>query len=280
MTRLYPIKGAEMLAPLCRVVAVAASLLFAGCGTDLASLDETVPVTQAPLPSAVQPYPRIENALACIRQTGVLRGRTFVVGAFADSTGKLNAVSPGSTGNFIPQGGSASYITDALTKAGGRVVSTYFGPPSEQIPSQYAINGIFNSLDFGSPFSADVRVNGIGPTAATGWAQLSLTIQLDEVNTRLNRQMSMIQRPVRYAQLGVGSGKTFDSTLVTGNIVMQNQERLQFEALNGPIALGVADVVMKEFSRARRQCGHLVADLLTTGSSAPPPAAPPLQVRG
>ena len=90
--------------------------------------------------------------------------------------------------------------------------------------------------------------------------------------------MSMIQRPVRYAQLGVGAGKTFDSTLVTGNIVMQNQERLQFEALNGPIALGVADVVMKEFSRARRQCGHLVADLLTTG--APPPAPPPLQVRG
>ena len=100
--------------------------------------------------------------------------------------------------------------------------------------------------------------------------------------TRLNRQMSMIQRPVRYAQLGVGVGKTFDSTLVTGNIVVQNQERLQFEALNGPIALGVADVVMKEFSRARRECGGIVADLLTTAALAPAPApAPsPLYVRG
>jgi hypothetical protein len=276
--RLHPILETGTHARPCRGIAVPVLLLLAGCSTDLGGLDETVPVTQAPLPSAVQPYPRIEAALQCIRQTGVLRGRTFVVGAFADSTGKLNAVSPGSTGNFIPQGGSASYITDALTKAGARVVSTYFGPPTEQTPAQYAINGIFNSLDFGSPFSADVRINGIGPTAATGWAQLSLTIQLDEVNTRLNRQMSMIQRPVRYAQLGVGAGKTFDSTLVTGNIVMQNQERLQFEALNGPIALGVADVVMKEYSRARRQCGHLVADLLTTGT--PAPAPPPLQVRG
>ena len=179
-------------------------LALSGCmsGTDFGGSDAAgfVPVTQAPLPSVVQPSPRIERALFCIRDTGVLRGRTFVVGPFADSTGKLNAVAPGSTGNFIPQGGSAAYITDALSKAGARVVTTYFGPPAEKVPAQYAINGIFNSLDFGSPFAADVRINGIGPTASTGWAQLSLTIQLDEVSTRLNRQMSMIQRPVRYAQ--------------------------------------------------------------------------------
>jgi hypothetical protein len=220
----------------------------------------------------VQPSPRIEQALLCIRGTGVLRGRTFVVGAFADSTGKLNAVAPGSTGNYIPQGGSASYITDALTKAGARVVSTYFGQPEQKVPAQYAINGIFNSLDFGSPFAADVRVNGIGPTAATGWAQLSLTIQLDEVATRLNRQMSMIQRPVRYAQLGAGVGKTFDTTLVTGSIVIQDQERLQFEALNGPIALGVVDVLLKEFPFARQRCGGIVTDLLTTAETLPVPA--------
>jgi hypothetical protein len=257
-------------------IALLSVLILSGCANDLGGTDEKgfVPVTQAPLPSVVQPSPRIDQALYCIRQTGVLRNRTFVVGAFADSTGKLNAVAPGSTGNFIPQGGSASYITDALTKAGARVVSTYFGQPTEKVPAQYAINGIFNSLDFGAPFAADVRVNGIGPTAATGWAQLSLTIQLDEVATRVNRQMSMIQRPVRYAQLGVGVGKTFGTTLVTGSVVFQDQERLQFEALNGPIALGVVDVVMKEFSRARSRCGGIVTDLLTTAS------APPLQPHG
>jgi hypothetical protein len=242
------------------------SIIVAGSGCSSIHSDKpgSVPVTEAALPSSVQPYPRIEQTLACIHHTGVLRGLTFVVGAFADSTGKINAVAPGSTGNYIPQGGSAAYITDALAKAGGRVVSTYFGPPTRQVRAQYSINGIFNSLDFGSPVAADVRVRGIGPTASFGWAQLSLSIQLDEAATRVNRQMSMIQRPVRYTQVGVGTGRDFDGTLVTGNIAFQNQERLQLEALNGPIALGVADVVMKEFPRARAACGGIVADLLTT----------------
>lgn len=183
-------------------------------------------------------------------------------GPFADSTGKINAVAPGATGNFIPQGGSAAYITDALAKAGGRVVSTYFGPPTKAVPAQYAINGIFNSLDFGAPVQADVRIGGIGPTVGLGWAQLSLSIQLDEVATRLNRQMSMIQRPVRYTQMGVGAGRDLSGTLLTGNLAFQNQERLQLEALNGPIALGVADVIMREFPKARHACRGTVADLL------------------
>jgi hypothetical protein len=233
-------------------------------GTDLGGPDRKgfVPVTKSAMPSTVQPYQRIDEALTCIRGTGVLRGRTFVVGPFADSTGKINAVAPGATGNFLPQGGSAAFITDALSRAGGRVVSTYFGTPAKAVPAQYAINGIFNSLDFGTPAQADVRIAGIGPTMSLGWAQLSLTVQLDEVATRVNRQMSMIQRPVRYSQIGVGSGRDFNGTLVTGNVAFQNQERLQLEALNGPIALGVADVIFKEFPRARAECGGIVADLL------------------
>lgn len=232
--------------------------------TDLGGPDRRVkvPVTKSSMPSSVQPYPRIEATLQCIRYTGVLAGKTFVVGPFADSTGKINAVALGSTGNFIPQGGSASYITDALSKSGANVVSTYFGPPTKAVPAQYAINGIFNSLDFGTAATADARIAGIGPTMELGWAQLSLSIQLDEVATRVNRQISMIQRPVRYTQLGVTVGKTFGDTLVTGVANVQNQERLQLEALNGPIALGVADVIMKEYPRAARECMGYIADLL------------------
>lgn len=251
---------------------MAAMLGLGGCAqgiwntsdTDLGGPDRKirVPVTKASMPSSVQPYPRIEGTLQCIRRTGVLRGKTFVVGPFADSTGKINAVAVGSTGNFIPQGGSSSYVTDALTKAGGQVVSTYFGTPSKAVPSQYAVNGIFNSLDFGTAAQADVRVSGIGPTLELGWAQLSLSIQLDEVATRVNRQMSMIQRPVRYTQLGATSGAIFNNALVTGSANLQNQERLQLEALNGPIALGIADVIMKEFPRARQECLGNIADLL------------------
>lgn len=256
-----------------RMGLVVATLLLGGCAqnsvwnaseTDLGGPDMKVrlPVTKAAMPSTVQPYPRIEGTLICIRRTGVLDGKTFVVGPFADSTGKINAVAVGATGSFIPQGGSASYLTDALTKAGARVVSTYFGAPTKAVPAQYTVNGIFNSLDFGTLAQADVRVGGVGPTLELGWAQLSLSIQLDEVATRVNRQMSMIQRPVRYTQMGATSGAVFNGNLVTGGGNVQNQERLQLEALNGPIALGVADVIMKEFPRARNQCLGKIADLL------------------
>ena len=251
------------------MVLITLAAALGGCVVIDEGGDQSIPVTKAVLPTTVQPYRRIDETLYCVRQTGVLRGRTFVVGPFADSTGKINAVAPGSTGNFMPQGGSAAYITDALAKAGARVVSTYFGAPKETVPAQYAINGIFNSLDFDTPLQADFRINGIGPTAQAGVAQLSLTIQLDEVGTRLNRQMSMIQRPVRYAQIGAGVGRTFGSTLVTGNIALQDQERLQLEALNGPIALGVADVIMKEFPRAWKRCGGIVADLLMLATAEP-----------
>jgi len=243
---------------------------LAGCAAT-PTLDGDAPqpqvnVSQAALPKAVQPYPRIERVLHCVRDTGVLHGKTFIVGSFADSTGKINAVAQGATGNFVPQGGSSSYITDAISKMGGSAISTYFGKPAKAVRADYAINGIFNSLDFGQPAEADVRVGGWGPTLGKGFAQLSLSIQLDQAATRVNRQMSMIQRPVRYQQIGAGVGDTLDNVLITGNIVFRNQERLQFEALNGPIALGVADVVMKEFPAAADQCRGMVADLLDTVS--------------
>ena len=221
-----------------------------------------VPVTQSTLPSKVQPYQPIERALSCIRDSGALKGKTFIVGPFADSTGKINAVATGATGAFVPQGGSASYVTDAIAKAGGRVISTYFGSPTINAPAQYMINGIFNTLDFGTAFAADVRIAGVGPIAQVGWAQLTLSIQLDEAGTRLNRQMSMIQRPVRFSSLGAGVGAVWGTTLVTGTVVAQNQERLQFEALNGPVALGIADVLVKEFAKAQESCGAMVLELL------------------
>lgn len=248
------------------VIGVALGVL-SGCATksDVSKAERRdLNITTASLPTVIKPYTRIENTLACIKQHGFLHRVTFVVGPFADSTGKINATAAGSTGNFLPQGGSAAYITDAISKAGGRVVSTYFGKPRKAVSSQYAINGIFNSLDFGTKYKADVRVGGVGPTVTSAWAQLSLTIQLDEVSTYVNRQVSMIQRPVRYSAIGVGIGRTVGSELVTGNVNFESQERLQFEALNGPIALGVADVILKEFPHAREACGSNIEDLVNT----------------
>lgn len=244
---------------------LSAVTVLAGCA-DPVVVDENgrsdVIVTQAAPPSAVVRYAQADSVLACIRETGRLRKTTFSVGSFADSTGKINAVAIGATGNFLPQGGSSAFVTDALRRAGGQVISTYFGPPKRQVNAQYAVNGIFNSLDFGRPMSVDARIRGIGPVIATGWAQLSLTIQLDQADTRMNRQMSIIQRPVRYQQFGLGVARTFGTSLVTGEAEFQSQERLQLEALNGPIALGVADVIMREFPELRAKCGEPVSAVL------------------
>lgn len=246
--------------------AVGAGMLLLAACADPVLVDEhgrsDVLVSRAAPPSAVVRYPQADAVLSCIRDTGRLRNTTFSVGSFADSTGKINSVAVGATGNFLPQGGSAAFVTDALRRAGGQVVSTYFGPPARPVRAQYAVNGIFNSLDFGRPSSIDARVSGVGPVISTGWAQLSLTIQLDQAETRLNRQLSIIQRPVRYQQFGVGIGRTVGSSLVTGFADFQSQERLQLEALNGPIALGVADVLMREFPELRQRCGEEVRMVL------------------
>lgn len=220
-----------------------------------------VNVSSAPSPSVLQPNQVVEPVLSCIASTHALDKTIFMVGAFADSTGKINASAAGATGNFLPQGGSAAFITDALRRAGGQVVSTYFGPPSVKVRAKYAINGIFNSLDFGNNANIDFRAAGIGPTVATGWAELSLTVQLDDARTRLNQQIAQIVRPVRFQQFGFGIGHAFGSTLITGGATFSSQERLQLESLNGPIALGVADVIMKQFPDTR-MCGGPIRNLL------------------
>ncbi len=245
------------------ILLLSGSLALGSCvGTYRNSDSKLPPVQNATLPSPVPLYKQVEAGLDCARKTGALSGVTFVVGPFADSTGKFNSVAPGATGNFLPQGGSASYITEAITHAGGRVVSTYFGQPAIKVPASYAVNGIFNSLDFGAPLSIDMRVAGIGPVMQSGWAQLSLTIQLDEASTRLNHQISLIQRTLRYQQFGVGVATDSNGTLVTGSISGSQQERLQLESINGPIALGVLAVLLKEFPEIDSQCRPLVQGLL------------------
>lgn len=249
-----------------RILVVGVGLtVLAGCTSLQTNSSDSDPlVTSSALPTRVKTYAPIDEALQCISDTGVLSKVTFVVGPFADSTGKVNAVAQGATGNFLPQGGSASFITNAIAKAGGRVVSTYFGQPRKAVRSHYALNGIFNSLDFGTPVEGDVRVAGVGPTFKKGWAQLTLTIQLDEVSTNVNRQISLIQRPVRYSQAGIGVGRTFGDTLISGNVAFSNQERLQFEAVNGPIALGVVDVLAKEFPKIQSACSAEIENVVNT----------------
>lgn len=228
-------------------LSVALAMSVGGCGPGLIEADLFPTASPAPWPAKVQPGEVIAASLQCIRESGALKKVVFGVGAWVDSTGKINAVAPGATGAFLPQAGTASFVTDTVRQAGGQVLVQYFGPAPIKVQAHYVINGIFNSLDFGSSLNADVRVAGIGPTSQLGWAQLTLTVQLDKAQTRINRQTTVMTRAVRYTQLGVTAGKVFGDTLVTGGVQVQDQQRLQFEAVNGPIALAVIDVLIKEF---------------------------------
>ena len=106
---------------------------------------------------------------------------------------------------------------------------------------------------------ADIQVMGLGPRSRLGWAQLTLSVQLDAASTRLNRQMSVVTRTARYSNLGVSVGRVWGRTLVTGIASLSHQERLQFEAINGPIALAVIDVLLKEFPAVARCRKYLVS---------------------
>ena len=225
---------------------------LSACSSTAPMNSGAMPYTATPAASAkeVELSPHIEKALACIKDSRALRKVIFGVGPWVDSTGKINAVAQGATGAFLPQSGTASFVTDAIKRAGGQVLVQYFGPAEVKVRARYAINGIFNSLDFGTHLDADVRVAGVGPSALSGWAQLTMTMQLDAALTRLNRQTAVITRAVRYTRMGVSAGRVWGGTLVTGRVQLHDQQRLQFEAINGPIAIGVIEVITREFRKA------------------------------
>ncbi|PIZ31368.1 MAG: hypothetical protein COY40_02300 [Alphaproteobacteria bacterium CG_4_10_14_0_8_um_filter_53_9] len=263
-----------------RMLKVMASLLtsavLAGCASQAQTFSPSArgpSVTRAEMPSKVEGYAEVKSVLACIRNSGALKNTTIAIGVFTDSTDKGNASAPGSTGGYLPKGGSSIVLAQALKETGAKVVDLYensteanarqmLGAKPAKVNIDFMMNGIFTSLDFGSTLNADVRVAGLGPTATTGYAQLTLGTQLVQQGTKVIKQISIVERTVRFTSIGAGTGKVFGNTLVTGNASVTNQERLQFEALNGPIALAAADALVNEFPTAKQACGDQVAALL------------------
>ena len=242
-----------------RVAVVISAMSLSGC----ASMDEKRMQLQgestAARPESVRPSNGIEKSLRCIRETGKLRKVIFAIGPWVDSTGKSNASAIGATGAFLPQAGTATFVTDTIRRAGGKALVKYFGAAPRNIRADYIINGIFNSLDYGEDVRADIQVMGLGPRSRLGWAQLTLSVQLDAASTRLNRQMSVVTRTVRYSNLGVSVGRVWGRMLVTGIATLSHQERLLFEAIKSPIALAVIDVLLKEFPAVAHCRKYLVS---------------------
>ncbi len=52
---------------------------------------------------------------------------------------------------------------------------------------------------------------GVGPLNQSGWAQLTLSIQLDRAATRMNRQLTVMTRTVRFNQIGMSVGRVWEA---------------------------------------------------------------------
>jgi outer membrane lipoprotein SlyB len=112
-----------------RVAVVISAISLSGC----ASMDEKRMQLQgestAARPESVRPSTGIEKTLRCIRETGRLRKVIFAIGPWVDSTGKSNA---SAVGAFLPQAGTATFVTDTIRRTGGKALVKYFGAAQHQ----------------------------------------------------------------------------------------------------------------------------------------------------
>jgi hypothetical protein len=240
-------------------------------------------VTKAVPPRSSAPDPRIVAALACIRESGALRNTKIAVAIHADGTGKYNHIADGATGNYLPQGTTAVFASDAVLLAGARAYNYYelnteramraFAGADEQkaladqqdatLP-HYVLSTSFTALDFLGGADIDVQVAGVGPYWTNRGATVEAVAEIYEPGSRAIIKMSSIQRFVAFRQGGATVGKFFgpssNPTLVTGGALYSDQQRLQ-EATRDVVALSVADV-LSQFRRVPRNCRAEVDGLL------------------
>lgn len=262
------------------ILPVVLASVLAGCGT--AVNDAYIPVTQAVPPRASGPSAAISQALACIRRSNALRGTRIAIAIHADGTGKINAIAEGSTGNFLPQGTTAVFASQAVLLAGAQPHNYYelnteramrgFASGDAQklladqqdaaLPS-YVISTSFTALDFIGGPEVDVRVAGIGPRYVRRGAALEAVAEVYQPGNRRIIRMSSVQRYVDFREIGLGVSKFVGDgagTLVTGAAQYTDQQRLQ-EATRDVVALTVADV-LSQFPGVPSRCRKEVLALL------------------
>ena len=251
--------------------------VLGGCSS--AGWDSYNLATKAIPPRASSASPQIVSALACIRDSGALRNTRVAVAIHADGTGKYNHIADGATGNYLPQGTTAVYASEAVLLAGGRAFNYYelnteramraFAGADEQkllsdkqdatLPN-YVLSTSFTALDFMGGPDVDVQVAGLGPTFSGRGASLESVAEIYQPGNRAILKMSSIQRYIAFRQAGFTANKFFGGTLVTGGASYADQQRLQ-EATRDVVALSVADV-LSQFRRVPPVCRAEVESLL------------------
>ncbi len=265
------------------------ALGLAGCSAR--GWDSYNHATVALPPRASGPSAQIQDALACIRDSGALRGTRIAVAIHADGTGKYNHIADGATGNYLPQGTTAVYASEAVLLAGGRAYNYYelnteramraFAGAEEQkvlsdkqdatLPN-FVLSTSFTALDFIGGPDVDIQAAGVGPILSGRGASLEAVAEIYQPGNRAILKMSSINRYVAFRQAGFTIAKWVGKTLVSGGATYADQQRLQ-EATRDVVALSVADV-LSQFRRVPPVCRAQVMALLGV-EPAPPPVVVP-----
>lgn len=249
---------------------------LSGCAT------RGVYVSTPPPPEASGPSEAIVEALSCINQSKALAKTRFAIAVHSDGTGKTNYVSEGSTGAFLPQGTTASYVSESVLLAGG-IPQNYYELNTEmairkfgtnemnlalarmqtQSPPDYVLSTSFTALDFLGGPTLDVHYNGLGPEMAARGAALEMMAEIYRPGDRTIVAMSSMTRRVYYQEAGFTIDKFFSNILVTGGVTYSDQQRLQ-EGTRDTVALSIADILSR-FDNVPTECKQKVTNIKENG---------------
>ena len=266
-------KKDSVTTPLFVVVLLA---LLSGCA------NRGIYVSTSPPPEASGPSQPIVEALSCISRSKALAKTRFAIAVHSDGTGKTNYVSEGSTGAFLPQGTTASYVSESVLLAGGMPQNYYelntemairkFGTNEmnealarmqTKAPPDYVLSTSFTALDFLGGPTLDVHYNGMGPEFAARGASLEVMAEIYRPGDRTIVAMSSMNRRVYYQEAGFTINKFFSNILVTGGATYTDQQRLQ-EGTRDTVALSIADIVSR-FDKVPLQCRKMVENIMESG---------------
>lgn len=245
------------------------SAMATGCSATLGGLSPDANAasnaSKAQPPRPAQHEDTLLTALSCFAGSSVTNN-IFLVMPTQDATSKVNAVAEGSTGALLSQDASP-FIIQALGQSGARmrdfsdrafeasrrlreqggpIAAGYIAKGNNKHFPRYIITGSFAMLDFTGKKGGDVRVAGIGPYAkAQGVTVTAFVHVLDSQTLDVIAQSDPIRQFVSYQEIGVGVGKVFSKTLVTGEVGISNQQQLQYEAARRPLMHGVLQVISR-----------------------------------
>lgn len=217
----------------------------------------------------------LNKVVACMRPA--LSGKRVAIAAWADGTGKGNAVADAGTGNDLPGATSGDFTIDTLKQAGMKVqdLASVDGESNLRIlvtdkakenlkkkttshMPNYYLNGAWTSLDFDRNHSLDIEVAGIGPYLGMQRATMSASVKLVEPGTMEIAGHGALKMSAYSRQGGVNSAKLFGfggGTLITGQAGLGTQDPLQL--MSGDYAAKLATAkAMAQLPHVPQKCGN------------------------